>query len=201
MLTRTSNADPEASILPKVLTLSAAVILAALSAETLGLLGQSIPTLLTPLPFPWVWLPALSVGVLAMLRYQDATLLVPFPPTLLTAISELVAPVALATLFCIWCRPLFSGKPTGRKRTRATVASITLLSALWFYGGWDLGLKYQDYRYTLTTALGSLAFAILSAILVASSRRTGSFAWSLTVNFLIFAWAVTYAFPYLGELP
>jgi hypothetical protein len=194
MLTRTSNWDHEAfaSVLPKVLTLTAALVLAGLSAETMGLPKPSVPSLLTPLPFPWFWLMALSVGTVRMLGY---------PWEWLTGISYLVVSVALAVLFCVWCRPLFSGRPTGRKRTLATVASIILLSALWFYGGWGLGLKYQDYRYTLMTALGSLAFAILTAILVASSRRADSFAWSLTVNFLIFAWLVTYAFPYLGELP
>lgn len=206
MWARASNWDDEAlvSVLPKALTLCAAIILAALSAETLGLLGPSVPTLLTPLPFPWIWFAVLSVGVAALLRYQFATVLapLPFPWILLTAISKSAVPLGLAALFCIWCRPLFSGKPTGRKRTRVTVASIALLSALWFYdGGWDLGLKYQSFRYTLMTALGSLAFAALTATLVASSRRADSFAWSLIINFLIFAWLVTYAFPYLGELP
>jgi hypothetical protein len=76
-----------------------------------------------------------------------------------------------------------------------------ILSFLWFRLSWNYGLQYQGFRYTLITALGSSCFAMATGTILAASERTDSFARSLATNFLIFAWAVTYAFPYLGELP
>ena len=101
----------------------------------------------------------------------------------------------------LWGWPLISRQPTGRKRTRAAAAVIGLLSLVWFRGGWDYGLKSQDFHYTLTTAIGSFVFAAAIAAILASRERADRFAWSLAANFLLFAWLQTYAFPYLGELP
>lgn len=158
---------------PKRLTLGTAFVLALLTGWTTGLIRLGGPTAIMPLPFPWVWL----------------------------TIFGWACPALLGVLFWLWCGALFYGKATGRKRTRAAAALIGLLSFIWFYGGWDYGLKYEGFRFNLTTAIGSFVFAAAIAAILASSRRTDSFIWSLAANFLIFAWLVTYAFPYLGELP
>ncbi len=158
---------------PKVATFGMVYILAILSAWTTGLIGPATPRVATPLPFPWVFLAILGPAFLAL-------------------------PIGL---FLLWGWPLFHGKPTGRKRTRAAAAVIGLLSLVWFRGGWDYGLKYQDFHYTLTTAIGSFVFAAAIAAILASRERADRFAWSLAANFLLFAWLLTYAFPYLGELP
>jgi len=159
----------------KKLTLGVALILVPLTALTNGLIGSGYdPTVIKPLPFPWVWL-AWAFGW--------------------------ALPVLPSALFWLWCRPALRGKPTGRKRTRAAAALIALLSFLWFQSGWERGLKYESYQFTLMTAIFSLLFAVAVAAILASSRRADSFVWSLIANFLIFAWLVTYSFPYLGELP
>jgi hypothetical protein len=169
----TARRDALAWWSPKVAAFGAAYILALLSAWTTGMIGPAIPTLATPLPFPWFLLVILGGAFLAL-------------PT---------------GLFLIWGWPLFYGRPTSRKRTRAAAAVIGLLSLVWFRGGWDYGLKYQDFHYTLTTAIGSFVFAAAIAAILASRKRADRFTWSLTANFLLFAWLLTYAFPYLGELP
>jgi hypothetical protein len=50
------------------------------------------------------------------------------------------------------------------------------------------------------TAIGSLIFAAAIGTILASPKRANSYIWSLTANFLIFAWAATYAFPYIGGM-
>jgi hypothetical protein len=71
----------------------------------------------------------------------------------------------------------------------------------WFRGGWDLGIEYQSYQYTLDTAILSFLLAAATAGTFLASRRIGSLPLNLAANFLLFAWASTFAFPYLGELP
>jgi hypothetical protein len=136
-------------------------------------LGQT-PTVSTPLPFPWVWL---------------------------AWILGWAGPALASGLFWLWTGPLSHGKPTGGKRTRAAAALIGILSFLWFRAEWGNGLKYEGFRFNFMTAMRSLIFAAVIGTILASPKRANSYIWSLTANFLIFAWAVTYAFPYLGEMP
>jgi hypothetical protein len=160
---------------PKKLAFAAEFTLGLLTAWTTGLFRPGgMPAVIVPLPFPWFWL-ALLFGW--------------------------AVPVLPAALFWLLCEPLSYGKPAGPIRTRVAAALIGILSFMWFYSGWNLGVKYEGVRFTVMTALGSLFFAAAITLILASSRRTRSYAWSLTANFLIFAWAVTYAFPYLGEMP
>jgi hypothetical protein len=73
-------------------------------------------------------------------------------------------------------------------------------SAWWFHEGWDFGIGYQGYQYTLDTAILSFLLAAATAATFLASRRTGSLLLNVGANFLLFAWASTFAFPYLGEL-
>lgn len=84
----------------------------------------------------------------------------------------------------------------------AAFALVTVASMVWFGTGWHYGVEYQGYRYTLATALISLGFAaIAGGMLMRWRTESLSLPFSLTINFLLFAWVFTYAFPYLGELP
>jgi len=158
---------------PKRLSFGAAFILALLTAWTTGLIGSGYdPTVTKPLPFPWV----------------------------LLGFFGWVLPALPVGLFWLWGWPLFYGKPTGRMRTRVAAAVIGLLSIIWFCLGWD-GLTPEELRFALVTAVGSFVFAATIAVILVSTKRTDSFAWSLAANFLIFAWALTYAFPWIGETP
>jgi hypothetical protein len=71
----------------------------------------------------------------------------------------------------------------------------------WFLEGWDLGIKWQSYQYTLDTAILSFLQAAATAGTFPASRRTDSLLLNVAANLLLFAWASTFAFPYLGELP
>jgi hypothetical protein len=160
---------------PERLTFGAASVLALLTAWTTGLIGSRYgPTAIAPWPLPWV---------------------------LLAAAIGWACPLLLGVMFWLWCGRLSYGKATGRTRTRAAAVSIAILSFMWFYSGWKYGLKYQSFRFNLLTAIGNCVLTVAIAVILVSPKRSNSFAWSLTANFLIFAWLVTYAFPYFGELP
>ena len=137
-----------------------------------------------------------------------AALLLPFlglpAPFALAAVllgtAARFAAVIPSVVFCLWCVPLFRGSPIPRKRTGAAWAVVAVLSAGWFWAGWHNGVRYQGYPYTLTTALISLLCAVVLGGMLSLRRRTDSIMYSLASNFLLFAWAPAFAFPWIGEM-
>lgn len=162
-------------------TVFGGAVIALLTARALGLIGHGRFTRL--LPFPWIWLG----WILVETGMRQAVAIVPLLPGI---------------FFCLWCWPVIAERPMSRRRTLIAAATVASASAVWFCISWNYGVRYQGMRYTTTTALASVLFAVvIGGLLIVSRRRAASSAYSLAVNFLVFAWAVTYAFPYLGELP
>ena len=119
-------------------------------------------------------------------------------------ISELWGTVALGLwplAFAGWARPQLLASGAFPVRSMGLWAAVQLSSVLWFAAGWKLGLRYQGSEFVW----GSLALGLLISLGVAglgfSCRKKPSFIRSLTAHWLLFAWIVTYAFPYLGETP
>lgn len=157
-----------------VLVTAAALLLLAVSAQ--ALLGRNIPSISCPLPLPLVALAFSGV-----------------PRQFVIAAPSLI--------FFVWCLPIVRGNSIPLRRTAFAAALVAVGSGFAFALGWHWGIEYQGYTYTLTTALLSLGLAISTAALLLASRRAPSLAISLAANLLLFAWAFTYAAPYLGELP
>jgi hypothetical protein len=104
-------------------------------------------------------------------------------------------------IFWVWVRPLRSGRSVGPRKTWFLFLATGALSSAWFVSGWNYGLRYQGGVYTRTTAglsavLGSIVLVLL---LRGKDRSTPSL--GLVTQSLLFAWIVSYAFPWLGELP
>ena len=156
------------------LTLAAALALAPLSFQVL--LSHRVPSISSPFPLPLVF--PVFLGV---------------PPLVAAAIPSLV--------FCAWSWPLFFGSTISTRRTLLAFVVVATASASVFGFYWGHGVTYQGYRYTLTTAIFSLLFAVVIAALLIRFWRDKTTWSSLAVNFILFAWVFTYAFPYLGELP
>jgi hypothetical protein len=78
---------------------------------------------------------------------------------------------------------------------------VGLGSLWWFHEGRGLGVEYEAYPYTIKTAVLSFLFGAAVGGALALSRRTGSLSLNVAANLLLFVWALTFAFPYLGELP
>jgi hypothetical protein len=152
----------------------AALLLAPLSIRMLW--GHRVPSITSPFPLPLMF--PVFLGV---------------PPLVAAAIPSLV--------FCAWSWPLLFGLRISARRTLLAFVLVATASALEFGFNWGYGLRYQGHRYTLTTAIFSLLFAVVTAALLIRFWRDKTTWSSLAVNFILFAWVFTYAFPYLGELP
>ena len=147
---------------------------------SVGLLSAGAPTLLCPLP-------ALTV----------------IPAFLLYSAHLFRTAVLIPTLlFFAWNPGLFRGDVKVPKRSYVLLAVATVLSVIWFVGGWKYGLQYQGPRYTYAICLVNLVWlALLGATFGRSWKGQSSFKLNLALHWILFAWFAWYAFPYLGELP
>jgi len=119
-------------------------------------------------------------------------------------VSELWGVVAFAVwplAFLAWAHPLLTGSGIFPARTFVLWAVLQLLSAVWFAAGWQLGLQYEGATFTWGTLVLSVLLSLGALGLGMSCRRRASFPRNLVAHWLLFAWVVTYAFPYLGETP
>jgi hypothetical protein len=157
------------------LTVGATILLLPINYQVL--LSDPIPSVSCPLPFPLIWLAFLGVPLSWMV----------------IAIPSII--------FYFWSRPCLRGSLISSTRTLIAMVLVGVGSVVWFRRGWDLGIEYQSYQYTLYTAILSFLLAAATAGTFLASRRTGSLLLNVAANFLLFAWASTFAFPYLGELP
>jgi hypothetical protein len=154
--------------------------LALLIPASFGLLGAVVPTKLCPFP-ALTMLPALVLSDWG-LKYAAVTV-----PML---------------LFFRWHRGLFFGAATVPRRSYALLASLTVLSLVYFVWGWKPRLHYQGVEYTRVVRIVSAAWNALLVFAFARAWRKGtSFRTSLFLHWMLFAWLAWYAFPYLGELP
>jgi len=144
-----------------------------------GLMLDGVPTLRCPLPTLTV-IPALflSTGRLTWLA-----VLVP------------------AGLFFLWNPGLFHGNTDIPKRSWILLAVLTVLTAVYFVGSWNCGLKYQGRRFTYSICALNAGWLVLLWTAFILRGNTPSFVRNLALHWLLFAWLGWYAFPYLGELP
>ncbi|MGO9243797.1 MAG: hypothetical protein ACLPT4_06305 [Verrucomicrobiia bacterium] len=163
---------------PIILTILAGLLLASLAAQSLGVWVPGGASIITPLPFPLIWLAFASDGAFL-----------------------LVIALLPSLAFWLWSPGLFRGKATIPIRSIILFAIGLVASIVWFVGGWRYGLKYESLTYNISTALFSAVLAVCTGVLILRTRKSPSFTLSLLTHFVLFAWLITYAFPYLGELP
>jgi hypothetical protein len=116
--------------------------------------------------------------------------------TLATAFYHLV----IALMFWLLSRPLRLGAPHRVRWLVGFTVVLAVASIVWFLLNWRYGLKYQGMS-------AMLGYLVISAIWVAIVlvglwfvNRSGSWWAHLALEFLAFAWVVTFAFPWLGEM-
>jgi hypothetical protein len=81
------------------------------------------------------------------------------------------------------------------------LAVLTVLTAVYFVGSWNYGLKYQGRRFTYSICALNAGWLVLLWTAFILRGNTPSFVRNLALHWLLFAWLGWYAFPYLGELP
>jgi hypothetical protein len=154
----------------------AALFLALVAAQALGLFGGGSPSILSPAPL-LLAVPAL-MGV---------------PVVLVVS--------AFVGLFCFWSPVLFRGEPSTPRRTIVLFVIVGILSAGSFAFGWHYGLQYQGLKYTATCAVLSATFFSMCLMLFWRSYGAPTFLRSLVAQAALFAWIGSYAVVYLGEAP
>jgi hypothetical protein len=146
---------------------------------------------------------------LGLLVTNVPTILCPFP--LITILSAFLlhgqgsfkAAVAVPTLlFFGWHPGLFRGDAKIPTRSHVLLIILILLSIVDFIAGWNWALQYQGAHYAYTVCAVNIAWAAFLALAFARTwKKPSSFAYSLFLHWMLFAWLAWYAFPYLGELP
>jgi hypothetical protein len=113
------------------------------------------------------------------------------------------AAVALPLLlFCLWNRQLFRGEARVPRRSYILLASLAVLTAIDFVASWKWALQYEGLKFTVTVCSLNIAWLVFLGLAFSRTRKgTTSFATSLFLHWMLFAWLGWYAFPWLGELP
>jgi len=111
--------------------------------------------------------------------------------------------VAIPTLlFFAWNPALFKSSNALPKRTYGLYIAVVVLSAAWFVVGWKDGLQFQGRYYTVAVCATNVVWDVVLGVILWRYQRTNrSFAYNLTIHWVLFAWLAWWAFPYLGELP
>jgi hypothetical protein len=147
---------------------------------SIGLLASDVPTILAPFP-----------------------LLTVLPAFLLSGVGIYKVAVGVPMLlFFAWHPGLFRGHAKVPKRSYVLLIILILLAVADFAWGWNWGLQYQGSQYTHTVCAINFAWAVFLILAFARSwKKPPSFAYSLFLHWMLFAWLAWYAIPYLGELP
>jgi hypothetical protein len=155
---------------------------------------------------------SLAIPAWAGVASPSPTTLHPFP--CLTTIGGLVSAgrgwglvgafLMWPALFFVWHPQLFRGTPAVPRRTYLLWLTATLLSIVWFVNyliDWhDLSRHWHDIedlqKWRLVNGVsGALAVVIGLMLLWARLLRTPSFAFSVLVHWITFAWLAWRAFP------
>jgi len=154
----------------------AAVSLALVVAQALGVFGGGSPTILSPAPLLFVLPVFIGLPVLLIL-------------------------FLFLAIFCVWSPALLRGEVSTPRRTLVLYVVFAVLSTAWYVTGWHYGAQYEGLKYTVTCAVLSAASFSLCSLLLWRSYASPSYLRSLVAQFALFAWIGSYAVVYLGEVP
>ncbi|SRR6266498_3381641 len=113
------------------------------------------------------------------------------------ALVFLVGPL----LFWLWMPRLFRGSPQVPLRSLLLLLVVAALSFSSLADGWNYGARYQGVAFVHGILWINVLAVLVLGVLLFIGRRTPSFPTNLLAHWFLVAWLVTYAFPYLGELP
>jgi hypothetical protein len=159
-----------------ILTWSALMLVAVVAAQAVGTFSG---------PFASVFVPLRVLLVLSAL--------VGVPPTVCAA-------VAAVGLFCL-NSGLFVGTSETPERNWYIYFVIAIVSLILYWSGLSSGQKYQGRDTVLACFALNIAFVVVIPILFWQAARAPSFGRALAAHTAFSLWLVTYAFPYLGEMP
>ncbi len=135
------------------------------------------------------------------------TIASPFPLLVIlpvfNGIPVMVVAGLMSAMFALSQFRHFKGTPHAKPHIGFSVvlAIITGLTAFCLIADWSYSMGYHGARYTIGVSIANL---ICDAIVWSTwwaSRTTGRYKTQVGFGFALFAWMVSYALPYTGELP
>jgi hypothetical protein len=117
-----------------------------------------------------------------------------------TTLGTAAYPLIIALAFWFVARPLRQNKAKSIRTTLIVTAIFAIASSAWYITGWHYGLQYQGLRLLLIYVIVSLCWLALVVLGLVVARRNDSWWGHLSVQFALFVWLATFAFPWLGEL-
>lgn len=158
------------------LAASVVVVTAVACAQALGLFGGGSPSIIAPCPLPFV--------------------LLAFGP-----VTPYGLPLLVAAVVCFWCAPLLRGD--GRIPTRTVVLAwlVAVTSLGWFVSAAVQRLNSDGPLYTATMIAASAALGTVTMFTLRRAQREPGIRASALAHGCLFAWFVSYAYPWFGEVP
>jgi len=104
-----------------------------------------------------------------------------------------------ALLLLAWCWPISSSANVVPRRSIVLLATLALLSVVYFIASWHFGVLYQGATHTTGVACINLLVLMALALLAFQIARRPNRAGPFIFHTLLFAWLGWCAFPYLGE--
>lgn len=152
----------------------------------------------------WMYGGALLIAAISSsnLFVGDTTLWVPLPfyqVILLWTIPSLVV-LFVPGIYLLEMK-FISKSPNFIKLVNLIVITFCILDALYLWGSWDNGYRYQGEFHTQIVVLENIiGFSIVVAISIWSLINKNKVA-AYVANFILFGLLSWCAFPYLGEMP
>jgi hypothetical protein len=81
------------------------------------------------------------------------------------------------------------------------IALAGFASLAWYVAGWRWGTQYQGGSTVFGYLLISLVWLGITTASIRFSSTHASWWANLAAHFSLFTWVVTFAFPWLGEMP
>jgi len=154
----------------------ATAVLILIACQSLGLFGGSTPTLISPEAFPLI-LPV-AMGM-----------------------PHWLVVLLWGGVFVAWNPALLKGNVAVPARTIALWLATAYLSAAHFLVSWHTGLAFAGPRFTFGSFLLNIVMFGVCSKLLQRARAAPSFERALALQVSLFAWVLSYAFPYFGTAP
>ena len=118
--------------------------------------------------------------------------------------GEIAFLLSVATLsagtFYIFCYDLITKNNYNISRFLVAIfIVISTFNALYIFVSFNYSLKYQGGLYSYLCVFWNLIFFIAAALLLWFSRKKSSFHSALIFRWILVAWPITVAFPWMGE--
>ena len=123
----------------------------------------------------------------------------PMPDQQRNLVAALIA-VGVGVLFCVWCLGALRARYQLSARTLVAPIVVAIASASWLADGWVAGAQHQGGRWLSLLVCANITFVFALAGVWRRYQVDPSSVAAIVFRWLVLAWTVTVAFPWLGEM-